>query len=277
MLQLFIQTNNREAFNYSQTFISPDVPDPIPEGAESSLMINSRIFFGSVLPESLVGGWTFKGNNPGNTTSAWNGGFSSGSVQGDIDLSSLNESTGSQGGISYTTYAPSNGNPVSWSIVGMTIDSGKDGRMTMNYNKKDVFYFNRSYKYCPFIGSCMSPSVSNYSTDITLSIVASLPTEIGGGGRDQTVKINLSNQNVAVDGRTSGGGPCGSPDLQSKVNTQLKATLPGQVTSKINVSFKDVSVFALNNLLFPSKNYLSLQSVYVPGDLLILGNFTTGS
>lgn len=277
MLQLFIQTNNREAFNYSQTFISPDVPDPIPEGAESSLMINSQIFFNSVLPESLTGGWTFKGNDPKNTTIAWNGVFVNGKVQGDVDLNSLNKSTGSRGGVSYTTYLPSGGNPVSWSIEGMTIDSGKDGKMTMNYRKQNVFYFDQSYKFCPSVGSCGTPSVSKYSTDITLSIVASLPTEIGGSGRDQNVKINLSGKSVAIDARTSGGGPCGSDDLQSQVNKQLQATLPNQVTSKINVSFNDVSVFALKNLLFPSKNYLNLQSVYVPGDLLILGNFTTGS
>jgi hypothetical protein len=279
MLQLFIQTNNREAFNYSQTFISPDVPDPIPEGADSSLMINSRIFFGSVLPESLTNGWTFRGNNPGNNTSAWNGSFSAGTVQGDVDLSSLAHSftPPRTPSTTYTTYSPDGGNPVSWGIDGMTIDSGKDGRMTMNYSKKNVFYFNRSSTTCSIIG-CSKPFVSKLSTDITLSIVASMPTEIiGGSGRDQTVKINVSNQSVAVDARTSGGGPCGSDDLQAKVNQQLKANLPAQVTSKINVSFKDVSVFALKNLLFPSKNYLDLQSVYVPGDLLILGNFKTGA
>jgi hypothetical protein len=278
MLQLFIQTNNRETFNYSQTFISADVPDPIPEGAQSSLMINSRIFFGSVLPESIVSGWTFKGKNPSNTTTAWNGSFSSGSVQGDVDLSSLNSSYTPPNSITttYTKYSPAGGNPVSWGIDGMTIDSGTNGQMTMNYKQTKTFRFNQSSESCSVFG-CTKPSVRELSTDITLSIVASLPTEVGGSGRDQTVKINLSGKSVAVDARTSGGGPCGSDDLQSQVNKQLKAALPGQVTSKINVSFKDVSVFALKNLLFPSKNYLNLQSVYVPGDLLILGNFTTDS
>ena len=142
----------------------------------------------------------------------------------------------------------------------MTIDSGKDGRMTMNYNKKNVFFFNQSSKTCSIFG-CGRPSVSKLSTDITLSIVASLPTEVSGSGREQTLKINLSDKSVGVDARTSGGGPCGSDDLQSQVNKQLHANLPNQVTSKINVSFKDVSVFALKNLLFPSKNYLNLQSV----------------
>ncbi|HEY0459342.1 MAG TPA: hypothetical protein VGC97_09420, partial [Pyrinomonadaceae bacterium] len=278
MLQLFIQTNNRAAFNYSQTFISADVPDPIPEGAQSSLIINSRIFFGSVLPQSMTSGWTFKGENPGNTSTAWKGSFSNASVQGDVNLSSLNSSyTAPRSSVTtYTEYSPYGGNPVSWSVDGMTIDSGKDGRMTMNYNKKNVFYFNQSSKSCSIFG-CGSPNVSKLSTDITLSIVASLPTEVGGSGREQTLKINLSNKSVAVDARTSGGGPCGSDDLQSQVNKQLQGSLPNQVTSKINVTFKDVSVFALKNLLFPSKNYLNLQSVYVPGDLLILGNFTTDS
>jgi hypothetical protein len=277
MLQLFIQTNNREAFNYSQTFISADVPDPIPEGAESSLMINSRIFFGSVLPQSMTSGWTFKGEDPGNTTSAWKGSFSNASVQGDVNLSSLNTSQGNRGGsVSYTEYAPYGGNPVPWSINGMTIDSGKDGRMTMNYNKTNTFFFNQSSYTCTIFG-CTKPYVSKLSTDISLSIVASLPTEVGGSGREQTIKINLSDKSVAVAARTSGGGPCGSDDLQSQVNKQLQGSLPNQVTSKINVAFKDVSVFALKNLLFPSKNYLNLQSVYVPGDLLILGNFTTGT
>jgi hypothetical protein len=278
MLQLFIQTNNREAFNYSQTFISADVPDPIPEGAQSSLMINSRIFFGSVLPQSITTGWTFKGENPGNTTSAWKGSFSNASVQGDVNLSSLNHTYTAPKGSSttYTEYSPFGGNPVSWSVDGMTIDSGKDGRMTMNYNKQNVFYFNQSSTTCTIFG-CGKPNVSKLSTDITLSIVASLPTEVGGSGREQTLKINLSDKSVAVAARTSGGGPCGSDDLQSQVNKQLQGSLPNQVTSKINVSFKDVSVFALKNLLFPSKNYLNLQSVYVPGDLLILGNFTTDS
>ncbi|MDQ3800306.1 MAG: hypothetical protein M3384_12710, partial [Acidobacteriota bacterium] len=278
MLQLFIQTNNREAFNYSQTYISSDVSDPIPEGAESSLMINSRIFFGSVLPQSMVGGWTFKGNDPGNTSKAWNGSFSSGTVQGDVDLSRLDSSYTPPRSISttYTSYSPSGGNPVSWGIDGMTIDSGANGQMTMNYNQKKTFFFDQSSKTCSIFG-CTDPSVSKLSTDITLNISASLPTKVGGSGQEQTVKIDVSDKAVGVEARTSGGGPCGSDDLQSQVNQQLKSTLPNQVTSKINVSFKDVSVFALQNLLFPSKNRLSLQSVYVPGDLLILGNFTTGS
>ena len=279
MLQLFIQTNRRESLHYSQTFISSDVPDPIPEGAESSLIINSRIFFGSVLPQSLMGGWTFNGNNPGNPALAWNGSFSSGIVQANVFLNDL-------GGISRKgdiriTYKPYYDNPQSWSIDGMTIDSGKDGRgrMTMTFEGQRVFYFDR-FRSAPNRdgnGGPRETTVEKLSTDFALNIVATLPAEIGGSGRDQTVKINVTAPDVAVSARTSGGGPCGSDDLQAKVNAELKEKIPPQLTEKMNVSFKGVSVFALKNLLFPSKNYLDLQSVHVPGDLLILGNFKTGA
>ena len=278
MLQLFIQTNNRETFNYSQTFISPDVPDPIPEGAQASLMINSRIFFGSVLPQSLTSGWTFKGEAPSNPSLTWKGSFSNASVQADVDLSKLSRATSAPKGssVTYTDYSPHGGNPVTWNINGMSIDSGKDGRMTLNYNKSNTFFFDEISKTCTIIG-CGRPYSHTLSTDIGLRIVATLPTEIGGTGRDQTIKVNLTGKNVAVEARTSGGGPCGSDDLQSQINKKLQERLPGQVTDKINITFQGVSVFALKNLLFPSQNYLNLKSVHVPGDLLILGDFTTGT
>jgi hypothetical protein len=79
--------------------------------------------------------------------------------------------------------------------------------------------------------------------------------------------------NVSVVGRTSGGGPCGTDDVESLPNRLMAEQLPGQFKEKMDVSFNGVSVFALKNLLFPSKNYIDLQCVYVPGDLLILGNF----
>jgi hypothetical protein len=83
----------------------------------------------------------------------------------------------------------------------------------------------------------------------------------------------MASKDVSIAARTSGGGPCGSKDLQAQINEQLQSHLPGQLTTKLNVSFNGISVFALNNLLFPSNNRIILQDVYVPGDLLILGNF----
>lgn len=279
MLQLFIQTNKRETFNYSQTYISTDVPDPIPEGSEASLMINSRIFYGSVLKESLQGDWTFQAEQPSDKTKAWEGIFTQASVHGSVDLSSLNHSSSSGSQYSTTvtdyTYTPKGGNPVKWSLDTMKISTGDHGNMRLQYHRKNTFYFveNSRTTHCSMFHCKTSNYSNNQSSDITLDISASLPVKITETGRKQNIQINASNKSVSIDARTSGGGPCGSDDLQSKINKQLKDNVPEQITKKLNISFDSVSVFALKNLLFPSNNYINLQDAYVPGDLLIIGNF----
>lgn len=78
-----------------------------------------------------------------------------------------------------------------------------------------------------------------------------------------------------VTGYLSGGGPSGSDDLQDQGNQKIKEQVPSQITAQLNVNFEAVSLFAIKNLLFPSNNYISFTQVAVPGDLLVLGNFTT--
>lgn len=85
--------------------------------------------------------------------------------------------------------------------------------------------------------------------------------------------MGVSTKGVALDARTSGGGPSGCDDLEARVNTQLKAQVPDQVKRQMDIAFDPVSVFALKNLLFPVKNYLELTEAYAPGDLLVVGKF----
>ena len=63
MLQLLIQTNEQDVPDYRLPMIDQRIQEPIPEGSECSLMISSRIFFGSVLPKSLTNQWKLKGSN----------------------------------------------------------------------------------------------------------------------------------------------------------------------------------------------------------------------
>ncbi|MFA0961079.1 hypothetical protein AB9P05_04695 [Roseivirga sp. BDSF3-8] len=273
LLQLFIQTNKRAVFNYSQTYISPDVPEPIPEGAECSLMINSRIMFGSVMPSSLTSGWSLKGDNPGDTNKAWSAEATQASIEGDVDLSSLDGSYTAPRSFttSYWKYEPWGGNPVKWSLDGMKITPGTDGRMSLNYSKKNPFYFNEKTRSCSFW--CSDWKDNKQSTDITLVVSASLPTKVSGTGRNQEIQINAGQINPNAEARTSGGGPCGSDDLQAQINAKLQPQVKETLGSKFNISFSGVSVFALKNLLFPSNNYIKLSDAYVPGDLLITGTF----
>jgi hypothetical protein len=55
--------------------------------------------------------------------------------------------------------------------------------------------------------------------------------------------------------------------------------VPGkdQVKKQLNVGFASISIFALKNLLFPTKNYTDMQDIAAPGDVLLLGNFKKDS
>ncbi|QFY13370.1 hypothetical protein GBF35_48495 [Nonomuraea phyllanthi] len=72
------------------------------------------------------------------------------------------------------------------------------------------------------------------------------------------------------------GGPCACTDndLRMRALDGIKGKLPTALKDQVgSVTFKPVSVFALENLLFPAAQVISLEQAYVPGDLLVVGNF----
>ncbi|NEO17024.1 MULTISPECIES: hypothetical protein [unclassified Moorena] len=277
ILQLYIQTNDRKVNELETSLLLSE--HPIPEGSECSLMINSRIFFGSVLPQSLVtsSGWKLKGDDPQDIDSAWSATFTQVSVEGNVDLSDLNHSAPSANPDQtiYVRYYPTDGNPVKWSLEGMAINPQANGQIKLVYDDTQSFLYTEHTEITTCLFSCHTDKFdSELSTNIELDIQSDIPVEIVGSDREQEIKIEMTDEIVTVSARTEGGGPCGCDDLDAEVNRRLKDELPRQITSNLSgMKFNSVSVFALKNLLFPSENYINLEKVYVPGDLLILGNF----
>ncbi|WP_445248064.1 hypothetical protein [Microcoleus sp. OTE_8_concoct_300] len=280
MLQLFIQTGDRNLLDYSQTFLN-NTPDPIPLGEECSLMVRSGLFFSSVLSESLnKNAWKMEGVNPGNDKEAWTAKFTQANVSGTVDLTPLNSSSsGGQDGSTWTdttTYYIPGGNTVTWSLADMTMEATNLGNMKLSGSQKNSLNFIQKHCHTTYsiFGSSTTCSESKMSTDVSVGVLANLPLDVGGSGREQTVNININNQAVTITGHMSGGGPSSSDDLQAQVNQQIQSQVPEQIKNQLNVSFQPISVFALKNLLFPSNNYINFSAAYVPGDLLIVGKFT---
>ena len=280
MLQLFIMTDGRAVRNYSQAFLN-NIPEPLPLGQASSMMVRSGIIFHDVLPQSLKNnGWTLQGVDPGDPAKAWSGKFSDASIIGRVDLSKLDHysSSGGQGGGSTThyTYSIPGGNDVSWSLAGTTLSVQADGQMLYSGNRKQALTYKQHActTVYPCFFNCTHCSDSNLSSDITVNVRAYLPLSVGGKGRNQTVQITTTSKGVTVSGHLSGGGPSGSDDLEAQVNQQIRDQVPKQIADKLSIQFDAVSVFALKNLLFPAGNYITFSACAVPGDLLLLGNFT---
>jgi hypothetical protein len=279
MLQMFIMTGTRQLLNPSQTFLN-NVPEPLPQGQNSSMIVSSQLMFRDVLPQSLKNnGWTLRGVDPGSSAKAWSGMFASASINATVDLSSLDHTSSNSSGHgsgSFTTYTYSipNGNNVNWSLDGTTLVVQSNGQMqykgetkqTMNYNEHAVF------TYYPCFSNCSSSSDHKLATDVTLNVQAFMPMSVGGSGRNQTIEIQMQSTGINVSGHLSGGGPSGSDDLNAQVNQQIQNQVPSQIQEKLSIKFEAISVFALKNILFPTNNYINFSNCYLPGDLLLLGN-----
>ena len=276
ILQLFITTGSRKALDYSQAFIN-NVDEPIPMGSDCSLILSSKIFFNSVMPQSLSKqGWRLKPIDPNDPAKAWSAQFDQGSVSANVDLSPMNKTITSTGmyGSSATTYYTYDvpGGSVTLGIDGMTLTPAST-RTHLAFSKSQRQTFVEHSKVCTMF--CSNMPDRTLSSDYTMNIAADIPMSISGKGREQNIAFKITNQAVTITGHLSGGGPCGCDDIQAIFNQQLNGQLPGQVTKQINVSFTDVSIFALKNLLFPSDNFIDMNAVNIPGDLLITGTFTS--
>lgn len=275
ILQLFIQTKNRKVFDYSQTFISTDVPEPIPEGSKTSIMINSRLFFERILPQSSKNNLAIQGIPPKDISKSWKATFSL-SLKSPIDLSAMNhiESVGYYSTIVVReyTYEPTGGNPVAFTLDSIEFNPSNEGKLQLEYNKQHTFYYDEKQKTTQTFSS--RESKQTLHTDITLDVTASISITISGSDRNQGIEMIVNNKDANVSARTSGGGPCGCNDLDAQINKKLKDTLPDKMKDAVKIEFNNISVFILKNLLFPSGNYIKLTEAYIPGDFLIVGNFS---
>ncbi|BBB70211.1 hypothetical protein UNDYM_5958 (plasmid) [Undibacterium sp. YM2] len=278
MLQLYIMTGGRDLLNYSLASLN-NVPEPLPQGQNTSMIVSSQLVFRDILPQSLRNnGWTLQGQNPGSSAKAWTATFTSASVTATVDLSPLNHSSSvsGQGGGSTTryTYSIPGGNDIAWSLNGTTLKVQSNGQLVYGGTQNQVMNYKEhsSTTFYPCFFNCTSTSDRDLSTEVSLNVQAFMPLSVGGDGRNQKINIAMQSTGVKVEGHMSGGGPSGSDDLKSQVNQRINSQIPPQIEKKLSINFEAVSVFALKNLLFPSGNYISFSSCDVPGDLLLLGN-----
>lgn len=282
MLQLFIMTGGRRLPDYSRAFLN-NVPEPLPQGQNVSMIVRSEIVFRDILAGSLLtSGWKLAGVDPGTPAKAWSGKFTAASVTGRLDLSVLNHSQSSTSATGSASiryeYSIPGGNTVAWSLIGTTITPQADGQMKYAGSTQQAFSYNEhrcgTASPCP-TGNCSACVDSTLASDVSVEVNAFLPLSVGGSGRDQTVSIATTSQGVRIAGHLSGGGASGTSDLSAQVNQQIQNQVPSQISGNLSIQFGAVSVFALKNLLFPADNYIGFESCHVPGDLLLLGNFTS--
>ena len=276
----------------TQPFLNLD--DPFPTAYESSLIISSKVFFGIILPKSLgESGLGLRYESNGNKDKAWITSVKTGSVSGHYPQTYVSSSStvipaGPEGGMSsinyYKEYVAVDNDIVSIDFSGMTFksdDSAKTSEweveMTFNMKEKEnKFKYGKCHQSFSF--SCNPWSAikySHYSLKVNVTMNATLGFHVTG---NQVLNLAVvPSTNPFIDGDLelpAGGCKCNDREFQKSFLENLRTGMEPQSKSIFDKKFTSVSLFALKNILLPAKNIIELKEVFVPGDMIIFGNFT---
>ncbi|XP_038061127.1 uncharacterized protein LOC119731911 [Patiria miniata] len=288
LLQLFIATTGE--LQSTGLYLQ----EPIPSSYQSSLIINTQIFYKDVLPASLGDGGIgliLKANSPGddpNKDKVWSTTATSGTVSAPYPPTKVGEDSHwtDYGTFYYEYYVKVPGDRVHVDLTGMAFkfgDSAVNGwtvksKFQVTDSPYDFEYGSRD-KLCDVYGCGDWHKVvyKPYSTTVDINMDSTLPFAVTGTGQDQSLKVESTSSNVKVDGNfepPSGACGCDDSELQSRFLTTLRNNLIPQMKAVFNRPFPSISIFALKNILFPAKNVIDLKEAFVPGDMVVFGNFT---
>ena len=107
---------------------------------------------------------------------------------------------------------------------------------------------------------------------------ATLGFHVTGTGQDQHLDLAvIPSTNSFIDGNPEPppvACECSDRESQESFLENLRTGMEPKLKSIFNKKFTSVSLFALKNILFPAKNLIELKEAFVPGDMIIFGNFT---
>ena len=106
------------------------------------------------------------------------------------------------------------------------------------------------------------PMTASVTCDTTASVTAVQDTVTLAG----TPSISVTFDASSINSDTNFAGDW------SQLANQITAAASAALTELFQVPLPQINAFAVSNLLFPGKNILDFQSVYLPGDLVIFGD-----
>ena len=281
-LQMFIATTKQ-----LQSSAVMYLREPVPSVYDCSLIINSKIFFEDILPTSLGEAKSdlrlraIAPDSDVNKDKVWYSEATAGTVVSNFRPTKVGSGIDTMGigGIprSYESYVAVNNNSCVVNLAEMKFNSGdvsSEWHTKMNYDvglRTFPFKYGRRYDGGPV-------SYNDYSLQVTIKMNAKLPFSVTGKGQNQLVELATTTANVYLTGNLeppAGACECNDRELQKMFLQNLQNNVPPKLRALFNQKFESISLFALKNLLFPAKNLIDMKEAYVPGDMVVFGNFTS--
>lgn len=270
VLQIFIATGSDGLLNNPSTLIS----NPIPDGEDVSLMINTKILYQDIFVKSYQAannpnGFALTAVAPGSgasgPASAYYGQLTSGAI-------TINVPAGDHWRVSSSSSA------VTIDFTGMTFKGTSAGTMNANYNEahNDQNFSVLTTQTTMYHGKW--PTWNSAHMDTNIAVNFGVPFALSGTGKTQTVQLSPNKAQITPNLTvTSISGMCTGKTksrIQDELNSFASSDLPTPITTSTSIQFGSVSLFALESILFPAGNLITLSSAYAPGDMVIFGTLT---
>ncbi len=186
-----------------------------------------------------------------------------------------------------------NDNDLTWSFVGMTFDRSKEAGVALHYSEGDAatdtggkvvdFQYSR-WSPAGHIGQETYPAGwtdwKDASATVYIAMRGNYPLAVHWEdfGRRQEVQFSAKPPNIefthGTELKPTGSCECNDNDIQIALIKYLGESVPPMLQAYMKrITFRSVSIFALENLLFPAEQLMAMEEAYVPGGLLVVGRF----
>ncbi|KAI6649629.1 hypothetical protein LOD99_6633 [Oopsacas minuta] len=282
MLQLFITTTGSPQ-------VTPDLhlKEPIPSLFQCSLIINTRILFSDILPATLKSAEYKLKVVPDppiedlNDDKPWSSIVAGGEIQVLFEPQCVDAYATSTGQLItfYEKYIALPTDEFVFELKNMKIIHGdKNSSMSM------IIDFKRDAKFAFLYGKRHSGinhkwSKINYKTyyiQVQMKFKTNLEFKVIGTGPNQLLQLSSSRPlgvelTADIDQKSCAGS---EKRLKEGFFKVYKEQIIPQFEKLFDQTFPSISLFALKNILFPDDNLIEMIQAYVPGDLVVFGNFT---
>lgn len=298
ILQMLIATTGQVQNAHTIQVDEPvpyDANNPLPgiSNFSASLMLSSKLTFEHVFVDNFNKGSTnlqVQTVAPAQGFQAYSAKISQGSASAVVQFKDEYEVRGYK--VQYRI--SSSGNNLSWDLTGTQFLRSDGGGIALSYTNGTASPpsggTNVSFQYRKYIppqsggrgvyipGHWADWQDSSATAYVTMK--GSYPLQVKGSGTSQLIGFTTTEPSVTFD-KSSDLAPasdcdCNDNDVKIALLNALGTSVPQTLKANMDqITFNSISVFALESLLFPADQLITMQQALVPGDLLVVGSFLT--
>ena len=269
---------------------NPAAPVPGSSDLMISLMISPELTFKHVFVDSFNRGSTnfvVAAVPPAQDFQAWSAKMTSGTVVAPVPFKPEYDVDGTK-----THFRIKDGsNDLAWDISGLTFTRTETEGIALLYSNgtanppkggTNVEFEYQQYLYAPGIDN--NPGYwywSNWTKASAMAYVnmaGTYPLQVSNQQENQVIGFSTTNPTVTVD-KSSDLKPraaceCNDNDVKIALMSALSDAVPGQLQKNMQqISFKPLSIMALESLLFPARQLIAMTTAKVPSAALVVGSF----